>query len=710
MTEEEFNKLSESDKLNYISNHPEEFGELKPNKTREYHKIEVPPGIRYISDWTEFRIPDKPHIMDKEIPGCGFTEYCLTNDENTVLCSPRKMLLQNKYDQHLHNGDELFLVKTKYDIDLGTDKDINTVNRVTKSDDISDDISKAIEDRPSIDPKEYKNTYDLIVKQLGEYISYKQSINKPVKILTTYDSFGIVKQALQYFEILEDFRVIVDEWQSIFTDSRFKSDTEMTFVNQLQGIQKVCYLSATPMMLEYIEDLNEFKDLPYYELDWATLDPTRVIKPSLKVRVINSLPGKGKEIIKSYLDGNFERFYFPDGSYRESKECVIYVNSVNNICNIIRGMGLKPDQVNILVANTPDNIKKIHKRVGRNFSIGSVPRKDEPNKMFTLCTRTVYLGADFYSDNARSFILSDANIETLAVDISLDLPQIMGRQRLNSNPWRNEAEFYYKTLTNSNNKKLGGEDFKKFLQKKFDETEKILGAFEEIKTGKNKYAMAERYKLITKTYNYKYDYVAVNRNSSGNLDPVFNSLVLIAEKRAFDIQKYDYQDRFSVFSNIDGSLYSEKDSEKLKSEMHQFYQEYNKVKNNTQLVLKLYCELDISDETKDRIYDLLPGKIKSYLSLGKEKLKSIKYIPKKIEELLNNETINIDDIIYSKYHSGDKLVKSDLKEDLQNIYDKSGLSKKAKATDIEDWFETSKGQKTIGGKRVNLIILGDKKK
>ena len=707
MTEEEFNKLSLDKQNEYISKHPEEFGELKSNKTREYHKIEVPPGIRYISDWQGFHIPDKPHIMDKEIPGCGFTEYCLTNAENTVLCSPRKMLLQNKYDQHLHNGDKLFLVKTRYDIDLETDKDI-TKNKAGNNTDefIEKEFIKKLDNN---NKREYKNTYDLVVKQLGEYISYRQSVNKPIKILTTYDSFGIVKQALQYFKVFESFRIVIDEWQSIFTDSRFKSGTELTFVNQLHGIQKVCYLSATPMMLEYIDDLPEFKDLPYYELDWRTLDSTRIVKPNLTVRTVNSIITKGKEIIKSYLDGKFERFYFSNGSYRESKECVIYVNSVNNICSLIRGMNLRPEQINILVSNTLDNVAKIHKRVGKNFDIGEVPREDEINKMFTLCTRTVYLGADFYSDNARSFILSDANIETLAVDISLDLPQIMGRQRLNSNPWRNDAEFYYKPLTNGKREKLGDKDFQNFLQKKFDDTDNLLDAFNQV-DGKGKYALAKRYKIDANTYNYKYDYIAVNRDSNGNLEPVRNELVIIAEKRAFDVQKYDYQDRFSVFNNIDSSLYSNEDSERLKSEMHQFYEQYGNIKNNTQLVLKLYCELDISKETKDRIYDLLPSKIKSYLSLGKEKLRSIKYIPEKIERLLNNETINIDDIIYSRYKIGDKLEKSNLKKNLQDIYDKSGLSKKAKATDIEEWFQYSDSCMRKDGKKINIIILKDRKK
>ena len=63
-------------------------------------KLTVPAGIRYMSEWKDFIIPDYPCIMDKKIPGCGFTEYCLTNSENVILCSPRKLLLRNKEKQH----------------------------------------------------------------------------------------------------------------------------------------------------------------------------------------------------------------------------------------------------------------------------------------------------------------------------------------------------------------------------------------------------------------------------------------------------------------------------------------------------------------------------------------------------------------------------------------------------------------------------------
>ncbi|MBR2247553.1 MAG: hypothetical protein IJ880_11065, partial [Bacilli bacterium] len=59
----------------------------------EKHVIIVPPMIRYIGDWEEFKLPGHPHIMDKQIPGCGFTEWCLTNKQDVILCSPRNMLI-----------------------------------------------------------------------------------------------------------------------------------------------------------------------------------------------------------------------------------------------------------------------------------------------------------------------------------------------------------------------------------------------------------------------------------------------------------------------------------------------------------------------------------------------------------------------------------------------------------------------------------------
>ena len=73
----------------------------------EKHVLEVPAGIRYMTDWAKLEDGyglDKyqfPHIVNKQITGCGFTEYCLTYPGlNVIICSPRRILLENKEDQH----------------------------------------------------------------------------------------------------------------------------------------------------------------------------------------------------------------------------------------------------------------------------------------------------------------------------------------------------------------------------------------------------------------------------------------------------------------------------------------------------------------------------------------------------------------------------------------------------------------------------------
>ena len=52
----------------------------------------VPSGrdIKYISDWQEYSLPTGHCIVDKGVTGCGYTEYTLTNNLPTVLCSFRE--------------------------------------------------------------------------------------------------------------------------------------------------------------------------------------------------------------------------------------------------------------------------------------------------------------------------------------------------------------------------------------------------------------------------------------------------------------------------------------------------------------------------------------------------------------------------------------------------------------------------------------------
>ena len=666
-------------------------------------KIIVPEGIRFLSDWDWFKLSEFPDkcIINKQIPGCGFTEYCIRSSENIILCSPRKLLLKNKYDQH---ENEVYLVVNEMDKDPGIDKDISKEQKTFQNSQLEE--KKPLDNSPKVDI--YKRLYS----EIEEYKIKCFLQNCPMKILVTYDSYHIVVDILSRLNIFQYFYTVIDEFQSILHDARFKSDTELAFLNILQQhSHSALFVSATPMMDEYLEMLSEFRDLPYFELDWYSQDPTRVIKPSLKVLTMKSVGTKAEEIINKYLNREFEKIVV----IREnrpievvSNEAVLYVNSVNHIISIIKKCGLTPEQCNILCADTEDNKKKIKRKLGKSYVIGKVPLEGEKPKMFTFCTRTVYLGADFYSTCARSFIFSDSNSDCLAVDIEEDLPQILGRQRLFENPWKNQANFYYRVTADY--KKMSIEDFQNIIKKKKENTESLLRTYKGA-LDIDKQVLAGKYQYAAKNDNYKDDYVAVNCYDGVNLTPVLNNLVMINELRAFRIQQIDYADRFAVFSTIHNKLTKD---DIINQEAHRFMEEYNSL-SEARKKLILLCESNLSSEAIQVVLAQIPESdyIRSYYeNLGPQRLKALGYRKSSIEKELGIVTFSwelLRDSIYSEFKEGEKYSLSNLKDKLGSIYSSINYKSTPKANDIENWFETRVCQVSIlvdnKKKRVNCLEL-----
>ena len=664
-------------------------------------KVIVPRGIRFISEWNEFNFSKFPNkcIINKQLPGCGFTEYCIRSNENIILCSPRKMLLKNKKNQHKF---DIYLVVNEMDKESNIDKDLSKVDKNNVSED-------------NIETTKNSEIYKRLYREIEEYCMSRSINGLPCKILVTYDSYRIVKDILEKLNRFQNFYTVVDEFQSILHDSRFKSDTELKFLEYLKQSPTAYFVSATPMMDEYLEMLDEFKDLPYYELDWEIEDSSRVIKPKLDVFLMRSSGEKMSEIIQSYLSGNFEEIVVLRNGIPTrviSDEAVLYVNSVNHITSIIKKNNLTPEQCNILCSDTEDNKKKIQKRLGKGFTIGDVPLKGEKPKMFTFCTRTVYLGADFYSLCARSFIFSDSNIDSLAVDISEDLPQILGRQRLFENPWKNEATFYYRSTANY--RRMSGEDFKRIIEEKKKSTNDLLRSFDSAPSD-TKFTLAKSYQDLARFKNYKDDYVAVNKiqTQDGNiiLKPVLNNLVLVNEIRAFKIQQIDYKDRFSVFSTVHNTLTRDDMVNQEVSEFLRIYISLNTMKDK----LKLLCEYGLSSDAIDIVLGQIADsdEIKSYYTtLGPDRLRALSYSKTFIKKELNIVTFSQDLLeksMYLEFKEGDKLSLVDIKTKLTNIYDSISYDRKAKATDLENYFEVKKCTINFPDKRVNGLEIIKKK-
>lgn len=528
--------------------------------------IKIPANIKYLTEREKFieefgkpfELPNG--ILNKEIPGCGATTVALTDEHKTIICSPRNELLKNKHEQY---PDTLLVIG-------------------------------------GVDTKEIE--------------TYLQTAELP-KILVSYDSVYKLIGCIKY---KSDWRVVVDEFQCLLADSSFKSEIELHFLDNSRSFPYVTFLSATPILDKYLEQIDHFKDMNYYQLDWEEKDIVRVYRERTKNPINAAL-----EIVRYYQNGNYPSVYV-NGERIYSKECVIFLNSVNNIVNIIKQTELKPEEVNIIVGNSEDNDRQIA-RIGEGFKRGRIPLKGETHKKFTFCTSTAYAGCDFYSTNAATFVISDCNRPNTAVDIATELVQIAGRQRLACNPFRQFLTFVY----NVNAEEVEQETFNEHLCRKVNVT------LDEIRDNNNagEALRAKRikdFRRIPDNVKYQDSYTMYDEQKG---EFVFNRLAYVNEQYCFDVQKFNYQNgvivkkllqdsSFDVSENQTYAVYQEQLKHLIKKEPFvdrmQAYCEYRAKQG---LIVNLAMPTLESKYPELRYY---------YEALGVDRIKALNYKEKKL--------------------------------------------------------------------------------
>lgn len=165
-------------------------------------------------------------------------------------------------------------------------------------------------------------------------------------------------------------------------------------------------------MDEYIDKIAFFDDIPYTKYEWEDAEKLEII------RVKSNYPiGAAIRIVQQYQKEVYPEVKLNAGEWIESKECVIFLNSVKNITSIVKQCNLSPDEVNLILGNSEDNDKSIS-QLGKGFTRGRIPLKGEKHKKFTFCTSTAYAGCDFYSDCASTYVISDIKRLNTSIDIS----------------------------------------------------------------------------------------------------------------------------------------------------------------------------------------------------------------------------------------------------------------------------------------------------
>lgn len=589
-------------------------------------------------------------LFDKGKTGCGGTTIAIENDKNTIIAVPYVNMIKNKEAQYPNEKCN----KRLFGIYAGVTED--------------------------------------------EILDYVKK-NQIRKFAVTYDSLERLITLLQEntdIDVYNDFFLLVDEWHILFNSYAFRNKAVKKLLHQAKQFKEVTYMTATPIEEEFI--LKELKGLPIVEVQWrnvATVDVKPIITNQPR-RVVCDLIN---DVINRKLFGNLHFF----------------VNSVEFIANAIQKTGLKPEQVRIVCSKNEKQgkgNKSNQKKLGDNYLIEDTTTQA---KKVNFYTSTSFEGCDIYDENGKTYIVSDRSKSHTLLDISTLIIQICGRIR----------DSHYKTKMGHifsetrYNQFLTYEEFRDSTSKQLNETEDWLNALNQMDDNNRKKTINLIERNNKSGLNEMYIH---NENDRLEIDKNLVNLDIVN----FKIAHHLYQNRitlkeeylkygFKPTKDIK-RLYTDKlaGNPKAKISFKDLFEEYVLIDDKK----PEYFYFGNTDDRKNLIEEEKPLIKEAYEILGVQKVRDLNYNVTNIKRTIRNmrTDLSIDSKIIASLKDkgiaeGTTATAKDWKSLLQEIYvileikDSNGKIKKAKATDLDNWFEIKKTTPKIDGKTTDCYTL-----
>ncbi len=627
---------------------------------------DMPEGCRYMSE-DQTLLPYlqqfNKFILNKTVTGCGGTSLFLNSSIDVVIISPRLQALKDKHEQH----PDTFLFHSPY----------------TNNGKRADDIKR-------------------LMSELNNYISFCGSTpftnKKYAKVLVTLDSCDKVIDVLKKNAAINKFLFVVDEFQCLMGDATFKGTTDMNFLIRLDNEAKnICYLSATPIQDMYLDFVPQFKGLPYIKLEW---DKSVLEEPN--VREIQMKKDESAEKICSNIIRDFRaNGYFArkvvDGQVVYSTEACIFLNEVRSIINIIVKNNLKPDEVTILCSDGKVS------GLPKGFKVGGLcTDRDNPrNKTFTFCTKASFEGVDFYSTNAMTYVFINAGKEWQTLDIMLDIPQILGRQRLDINPFRHDAVIYYKTKPYC----MTITEFKAQQTAMEYKSSQIITLYD-MATPEMKAILLEAFRDRAEDKKFVDDYVDVLQ-VNGRQTLGINTLVQMAMWNKWHKRSHYYKNSCQLTTSIQSAITKNVKQNEVKNFEQQYYSASDKDRLKVYSDFRNTCSSHYAIILQNPFIDIRYHDW--YGKLGYYKLARLNFDEQKVEQEYDYHC-NHEPIIQKcreAFTVGNFYTKPEVKNILQQIYDSLGLvGKKAKAAELEGYINVQERMiKDSTGNRKEVYLI-----
>lgn len=501
------------------------------------------------------------------------------------------------------------------------------------------------------------------------------------KIITTYDSLGKVTRALEVRGDIKDWKICIDEAHKLVDSAAFRTNAVRSVLDHYSKYKAYVFGTATPVKDKY--QLPRLQHIKKNRIEWDNLSPVHVNYCQYDTK-INDV---GAVLAIDFLQG------------ARSGNAHIFINSVNSICSIIRKMKKggfdKPDQIRIVCANNDRNHHIIKHKLSATYFNSPV---SSDVKKVNFYTATAFEGCDIYDEDGKSFIITDGTKDHTKIDITIMLPQIIGRVR--DSKYKNVVNLLY--TPNQYLSNLTEAQFEENVKNEIKKAKHAVVTFN--KEAKGSMVRQALLKDMDNSY-LIVDGNQIHTNEEAWHNEMHNFSTL---RQTYYVSKDDSKNTIqSGMKNNNGIDYQYNDVEKIE------IKGLNKVKLGQKASFEDKCKDYIKIKEKGHfIFNMADDHLlieEAYEKLGADRMKALGYRKSKIKEALtlNSNLLSNDHKIvkYLSLKTGQWVSKSNIKMKIQEIYSKIGLKIKAKATDLKKWYDISDRKYRVNGKLESGFVI-----
>lgn len=498
------------------------------------------------------------------------------------------------------------------------------------------------------------------------------------KIAVTYDSVPRVASILQRNGIntYKDYFLLIDEWQVLVNSYDFKYDAIRALLEEAKKFKRVTYMSATPIKHHY--RLEELKGMKEVQLIW----PNRHRIP-IETYSVNKPVDCVAGLCMSYDNLKSD----------EGENWHFFVNSVDLISKAIRKAELKPEQVRVVCSQSRENVRKNKEKLGAAYPIAEL---SDPVKRFNFYTSTCFEGCDIYDEKGVTFIINDGVVQHTLLDVATLITQIAGRIR---NSEYNKKGIIQIFSTTKSREELSVEEYERFLEKVYQESKSYVSRMNE-KNDREDIEKLECKERYTRIENGQF---VIDRN-------LFTSDVF-----AYELRNFTYRSYWALAANLTDSNFEITNSGWFRfgtipfeavpqKSFKEAFIEYCQFKSSNEVLShSRFQEIANIERTKPLIKE-------AYLKLGAQEVERFGYNTTKILRELNKRidaplTVKLIKLVKQSIPYCIHRPDAEIKTILQNIYNELGIKRTAKATDLEEWFETKRTTPKIEDKSVACTTI-----